>query len=431
MRQQRLVATRKTPMLGVGVSPLPERWQWVALGDLAKLNPSKREIASLSDELMVSFVPMAGVDDVTGTITSREVRRLGEVRKGYTYFREGDLLFARITPCMENGKCAIANGLTNGIGFGSTEFHVIRPGRYISAAWIRFYLRQKWLRDRATDFFTGSVGQQRVPEEFLRRLAIPIPFRNGKPDIDEQKRVVARIEEIFSKLDQIREVVKQGKQEAEELLPAALEKVLIEAKQGGCSWVKLSELASVDRRQVKPREKPESTFWVLTMDTVESHTGRLINRIESTGGEIKGAVLGFGPQHVLYGKLRPYLNKVFVPCAKGVCSPEFVPLVPDDKKADRDYLAWLLRSPRVVKYAMSYLTGARQPRVDMNALLRLTLPVPFRDGRADLERQERIAAYLDNVAAQRQKLLTLYEQRERELEELRQSVLHRAFRGEL
>jgi len=101
-------------------------WPRVPLTKAVDLNP-KPERGSLSDDLEVSFVPMAAVEARTGVIDTSTVRKYAEVKKGYTYFRDGDVLFAKITPCMENGKMAVARQLRNGIGFGSTEFHVLRP----------------------------------------------------------------------------------------------------------------------------------------------------------------------------------------------------------------------------------------------------------------------------------------------------------------
>jgi type I restriction enzyme S subunit len=92
---------------------LPEGWKWVRLEECCKINPSKSEVKNLPDNLQVTFVPMTAVNENTGRIENPEIRLLGEVRKGYTYFKEGDVLFAKITPCMENGKSAIARNLIN------------------------------------------------------------------------------------------------------------------------------------------------------------------------------------------------------------------------------------------------------------------------------------------------------------------------------
>ena len=169
---------------------LPDGWAVKRLSDpaVATLNPKKSEMNGLSPEIEVTFVPMSAVDDSSGMIARPEVRRLGEVKKGYTYFAENDVIFAKITPCMENGKCAIGRGLRNRLGFGSTEFHVVRSGAETTPEWLYHVLRSQQVRDDAENAMHGAAGQQRVPIEFLELLEIPVP------PLPEQRRITARIE---------------------------------------------------------------------------------------------------------------------------------------------------------------------------------------------------------------------------------------------
>jgi len=145
------------------------------LGDPAVCEINPRQRAELSDFDLVSFVPMADVDDVLGRITGSQSRPYGEVKKGFTPFQEGDVLFAKITPCMQNGKAAIASGLLGGIGFGSTEFHVLRAGEEVTPEYLFALVRLQSFRNHAMSAFTGSAGQQRVPTEFLRQYRLPLP----------------------------------------------------------------------------------------------------------------------------------------------------------------------------------------------------------------------------------------------------------------
>ena len=138
---------------------------------------------------------MIRVEAGTGTIDVSETRSLAEVKTGYTSFLEGDVLFAKITPCMENGKMAIVPPLKYDPGFGSTEFHVIRPKRAISDQYLYFFVSSKAFRRQAKHNMTGAVGQRRVPVRYMAGYPVPIP------PIREQHRIVAKIDELFSELD--------------------------------------------------------------------------------------------------------------------------------------------------------------------------------------------------------------------------------------
>src|SRR5438552_1553582 len=114
-------------------SHVPDGWSATMVSEVCDINPPKPSADALTQDALVTFVPMPAVNAEVGAITNPEVRPYSAVRKGYTAFREGDVIFAKITPCMENGKAAVARNLENGLGFGSTEFHVLRPTAAILA----------------------------------------------------------------------------------------------------------------------------------------------------------------------------------------------------------------------------------------------------------------------------------------------------------
>lgn len=158
----------------------------------------------------VSFVPMAAVDERDGAIAERQSRPYREVMKGYTPFREGDVLLAKITPCMENGKATIATELANGLGFGSTEFHVLRPGPRVLSKWIFYFIRRQEFRMAAKASFTGTAGQQRVPVQFLQSIRIPVP-----PLSDQQRSV-----EILDAAEDLRKLRAESGRRTADLVPA-------------------------------------------------------------------------------------------------------------------------------------------------------------------------------------------------------------------
>jgi len=148
-------------------------WGLTTLGQCCLLNPKRPK--GIEDTTEVSFVPMPAVTE-DGKIDCSDVKPYAEVKKGFTYFAERDVLFAKITPCMENGKGAVAEGLSNGIGAGSTEFHVLRPieGK-TNPYWLYIITMFDSFRKEARKVMTGTGGQLRVPISFLSDYPISLP----------------------------------------------------------------------------------------------------------------------------------------------------------------------------------------------------------------------------------------------------------------
>ena len=184
-----MVKSQFIEMFGNPLSQV-QKYPLKRLGECCELNP-KRPSLTLSDTDKVSFVPMPSVSE-NGYLQDVTVEEYGKVKKGFTYFEDNDVLFAKITPCMENGKGAIAQELTNGIGMGSTEFHVLRPIEGKSNSyWLLALTRMPIFRERASKNMSGTGGQKRVGAPFLDNFMV------GLPPIDEQK----RFEEIYQQAD--------------------------------------------------------------------------------------------------------------------------------------------------------------------------------------------------------------------------------------
>ena len=200
------------PYLG---QELAAGWKWVELQEICKINPRRPKGLQWQPDIRTTFVSMSSVDEQTGTFQPEE-KIYAEVSRGYTYFEEGDVLFAKITPCMQNGKHAIASGLLNGFGFGSTEFHVIRPSEKVMSGWIHSFLRQSSVLSDAERHFRGVVGQQRVPKEFLIQLPVPLP------PLEEQKRIAKLINQRMEAQEHARTAALQQLDAIEALRPALL-----------------------------------------------------------------------------------------------------------------------------------------------------------------------------------------------------------------
>ena len=147
----------------------------VRLSDVCTVNPRFVKPTSLNEDDLVAFVPMASIDEIGGTIKKRDYRPFRKVAKGFTNFQNNDILFAKITPCMENGKATIFRDENATIGFGSTEFFVIRCGEKVRPEYIFTIIRMQAFRKLAQSSFTGTAGQQRVPRQFIENTIIPLP----------------------------------------------------------------------------------------------------------------------------------------------------------------------------------------------------------------------------------------------------------------
>jgi type I restriction enzyme S subunit len=197
-------------------------WPQKPLSEVVDLNPRLNK-SVYRDDLEVSFVPMASVEAGSGRMEVSQTKHFSAVKKGYTSFRESDVLFAKITPCMENGKMAVVPKLINELGFGSTEFHVLRPHEGIDPRFVYYFVSSQHFRREAAHRMTGAVGQKRVPQSFLEEALIPVPL------FDDQQRIVAEIEKQFSRFDEAVANLKRVKANLKRYKAAAL-KAAVEGK---------------------------------------------------------------------------------------------------------------------------------------------------------------------------------------------------------
>ncbi len=185
---------------------LPRGWVKTILGEVCVMNPRTRLESLPPDHTAVSFVPMAAVEEESGRLDASQIRPLRDVRRGYTPFKENDVIFAKITPCMENGKIALATGLKNGLAYGSTEFIVFRCYQGLLPRFLLYFLLQPSLRQAAEHQMSGAVGQKRVPSNYLFNYEVLLPPTH------EQERIVAKLDAALSGLERA-EIVTHRAQE--------------------------------------------------------------------------------------------------------------------------------------------------------------------------------------------------------------------------
>ncbi len=173
---------------------LPQCWVWVRLGDFCSLNP--RNIAD--DDINAGFIPMSHLKDGYNNEHSFEIKKWKDIKKGFTHFKKGDIVIAKITPCFQNRKSAIIKNLPNNIGAGTTELHVIREDTNILIKkYLLLIFKTELFIKNGIKNFTGTAGQQRVGKEYISNYLIPLP------PLAEQKRIVAKVDELMKIVDKL------------------------------------------------------------------------------------------------------------------------------------------------------------------------------------------------------------------------------------
>ncbi len=425
---------------GVGMSELPDGWVWTTLEEVNELNP-RIDKQSIDDDLEVTFLPMKNVEELSGKIDLSETKRFSELkRKSYTPFQDGDILFAKVTPCMENGKIAIAHDLKNGIGFGSTEFHVIRLSEEQSKRFFFFYFLQQKFRQEAKRAMTGAVGLLRVPTDYMRRVPIPIP------PLSEQHRIVTKIEELFTKLDaginELHKAQSQLKRYRQSVLKAAFEGKLTE------TW------RAVDQAKIEPTgDLPNGWIWVTVEKIAQKiHYGYTESATNDPIGPKFLRITDIQNNSVNWDsvpycqideiKQQQYLLKendlVFARTGATVGKSFLIQgSIPDAVFAS--YLIRIILKEEInAKFvytffqSQSYWTqihqgkvGSGQPNVNAKILSQITLPLP-----SPMEQQAIVSEVESrlSVADEVEKTITAELKR---AEQLRQSILKKAFSGEL
>jgi type I restriction enzyme S subunit len=195
-------------------SLIPSAWRWTRLAEVGFISPRNTAL----DDHIVSFVPMPMIAADYGTPNRHEARPWREIKTGYTHFAEGDVGLAKITPCFENGKSTVFRGLTNGIGAGTTELHIVRPV-LLSADYILIYLKSSLYIAAGIPRMTGTAGQKRVPTEYFTQTPFPLP------PLAEQHRIVAKVDELMALCDQLEAAQQERERRRDRLAAASLQRL--------------------------------------------------------------------------------------------------------------------------------------------------------------------------------------------------------------
>jgi type I restriction enzyme, S subunit len=444
-------------------------WKTTTIGSVCEVNPPKPNLRGVSDETPVLFVPMAAVDEVSGRITAAHDRELGQVRnKSYRTFTSGDVLFAKITPCMENGKAAVVPCIPSGLGFGSTEFHVLRPGPDIDADYLWHFVRQESFRREAEQNMTGSVGQARVPKDFVEQYTIPLP------PLDVQRNLVKVLELATRKGSSAIAHVVAGRRVVERfrrsILAAACSGRLTAdwrsdnppSDHAASLVAKIDEVRRVrlGRRYRAPRpledlaDLPEGWCWTTIGSLVEVATGATPLRRRAdyyngtipwvTSGAVNAGLITTATEYITETAIRETNAKVFpsgtllvamygegqtrgrvAELSIEAATNQAVAALLFDK--DTEYLRPYLKIFCLENYERirSFSFGGVQPNLSLGAIRDTVLPLPPRSEQSEVVRQ------VDSLLALAAEIGSRVDASSRQIERSSRTIVAKAFAGEL
>lgn len=357
-------------------------------------------------------------------IEPKAERKLEQVAGSYTYFAEGDVLLAKITPCFENGKLGIAKGLINGVGFGSSEYIVFRPNEKLSNEFLYYFLLQSSFRAEGTKTMSGAVGHKRVSKEFIERCEIPLP------PLLEQQRIVAILDEAFAGLATATANAEKNLKNARVLFESYLSSVL-DAK--GEDWRRTciqdvcDSIVDCPNRTAPKLDNPSPYKMVRTTNV---RGGRItLENVNYVSEETyRRWTRRQVPQRgdVLLTREAP-LGEVGMLCTddKVFLGQRLVSYRADPKKLDSHFLLFALQSLDLRRQINAFGSGATVQHMRVPDSKALMMNVP------PLAKQKQIAADLNRLLDASNSLAANYEHKLEQLAQLKQSILVTAFSGNL
>lgn len=403
---------------------IPEEWKVKRIGDVAKINPKKEIIA---DDKDVSFIAMEDVSS-EGRIVRSNTRKYREVKKGYTGFKNNDVLLAKITPCFENGKRALVTQLVNGIGFGSTEFHVLRANEnYIIPIYVYYTISTNKFVQQAQANMTGSAGQKRVPTEFLKEYVIAIP------SIYEQQ----KISSIVSVVDEQIEITDNLIEKTKKLKKGLMQKLLTEGI--GHSRFKETEIGRipeewevksieevcniVDYRGKTPIKVEEGVFLVTAKNIGKGFIDYNVSKEYIREQDYNNVMSRGLPKNgdVLFTTEAPLGNVANVNREDIALAQRVIKLRGTSEILNNYYLKYYMLSERFQKSIYDESTGSTVLGIKGSRLKKIKILIPT------LKEQAQLALILSSVDEQ----IDQYESKKEKLQELKKGLMQKLLTGRI
>jgi type I restriction enzyme S subunit len=424
---------------------IPNNWTWTRISEICDVNPRNQ----IPDDTEVSFIPMQYIEAGFVNIFRKDISRWGNVKKGFTHLKEGDVVFAKITPCFQNRKSAILSELKNGYGAGTTELHILRPfSKHIFTQYLLWFVKNDLFIQEGIKNFTGTVGQQRVSTVYISQYLIPIP------PLPEQKRIVAKIEELLPLVEKYDEsekrllelnkkfpnalrkailqqavqgklaeqdpndepasellkkikaekarLIKEGKIKKEKpLLPICEEEIPFDIPDNW-TWVRLSEICEVNpRNQIS--DDAEVSF--IPMKCIEAGFINEFRQEYANWGAVKKNFTHLKEGDIVFAKITPcFQNRksailLGLKNGYGAGTTELHVLRPFSKYIFAQYLLWFVKNDIFIQGGVRNFTGTvGQQRVNTEYISRYMFPVPpLAEQKRIVDRIEELLLVCDNL----------------------------------
>ena len=404
-------------------------WTETNLSNIVVVNPKNRDVTPQSS----GFIPMAlAPTDFNGNLQFEE-REWEEIKKKYTHFANGDIIFAKVTPCFENGKAAIVAGLPNGIGAGSSEFYVLRPlGEGISASYIFANIKSHEFMQAGAENMTGAVGLRRVPRKFVEGFTINLPpLAEQKVIADKLDTLLAKVESIKARLDNIPQILKTFRQSV--LVAAVSGKFL---KEWNASSKTLLDIADFQNGYAFKSGwfLNEGTYQVIKLGNIRDGRLALENSPAYVDESVAEEFRKFEPQQgdTLISMTGTRFKKDYgfgclVGDIRGLLINQRVGrLIPKLTIITPEYLNLFIRSDLFRDQFFEGETGGvNQGNVGSKHILSISIDLP------DIDIQSKVVSYVEQLFANADNIEQQVRVAQTQVNNLTQSILAKAFRGEL
>lgn len=342
---------------------LPQGWHFVRFRDFVKLDKGKNPEV-LTKNYSEGLLPYLEAEYFRSGIAQQY-----GLPEGVKVVWSGDLLM--ICDGSKSGEIFLNN--LHGI-MASTMSKILFDETEYDKRFLRYFVQHKFLR--LNDSTTGS-GIPHVSKEIFFGLEMPVPSSS-----DEQIKISQELERKMSGLEKMRQAALKQKEAISAMKGAILRESIPYTENdklpAGWDLIELSNLFTIEKEQIDNSDPSFSSLPFIGMENIESHTRKFVISAETVFEQGESTCLLFNSEHVLYGKLRPYLDKVYLPDKPGRCSPELLPLKPKSNYS-RNLIVMVLQSPLVINYAVKHSTGGRMPRANMGKLIKMKVPLPAKD----------------------------------------------------